>query len=236
MQSNIVSLVSLFIALVAVVVAVWQVRMSDRSSELSNALPIVSEIMHEWRSASFRADIVQLLDHRLSDADKRGHNYIFSKRKERTYLERAYRICYFFDYVGVLVSLDIISDELVISMMGTWIVQIWQVLEPFIERERKHRIDTYPPGVPPGFLVYFEHIVTRVLDLGGQRAAVQIQRRTGLRRLTRPLAGTADGTGQFPVAPGRVEISEHSRLRWPVPQISVWHKFAGIKRRFPNRS
>ena len=224
MQSNIVSLVSLFIALVAVVVAVWQVRMSDRSSELSNALPIVSEIMHEWRSASFRADIVYLLDHAPSGMGRKGPSYIFSRRKERIYLERVYRLCYFFDYVGVLVSLDIISDELVISMMGTWIVQIWQVLEPFIERERKHRIDSYPPGVPPGFLVYFEHIVTRVLDLGGQRAAVRIQQRTGLRRLTHPLAGTANGVGQFPVSPERVEISEHSRLRWPVTQISVWKK------------
>jgi hypothetical protein len=156
--------------------------------------------------------------------------------KSRIYLEQAYRICYFFDYVGVLVSLDIISDELVISMMGTWIVQIWQVLEPFIERERKHRIDTYPPGVPPGFLVYFEHIVTRVLDLGGQRAAVQIQQRKGLRRLTRPLAGMADGVGQFSVSPGQVEISEPSRLRWPAPQISLWQKVVGTKRRFPNRS
>lgn len=225
MQSNIVNLVSLFIALIAVGVAIWQVRASDRSSERSNALPIVSEIMHEWRSTQLRSDVAYILDHTPQGKGEEGFNSLPSRWRDR-----AYRVCYFFDYVGVLASLGIISDELVISIMGTRIVQVWQKLEPFIGQERQYRAKTYPPGVPPGFLVYFEHIVTRVLDLGGQRAAILIQQRMGLRRLTRPLAAGTRELGQYSVSDVQVGIDERGRLRWPVP-ISVRGNVTGKMRK-----
>jgi hypothetical protein len=186
METNIVSLVSLFIALVAVCVAVWQVRASSRNDELSNELPIISEIMNEWRSTNFRSDVSYVLTRSPQTAKDGGFRALPARWREP-----AYRVGYFLDYIGVLTSLDIISDELVISMVGTQIIQIWRVLEPFIERERQYRRDTYPPGVPTGFLVYFEHIVARIIDLGGQQAAVLSQQRRGLRHLTQPLTISA---------------------------------------------
>lgn len=186
METNVVSLVSLFIALVAVCVAVWQVRASSRNDELSNELPIISEIMNEWRSTSFRADVSYILTRSPPTAKDGGFRSL-----PRRWREPAYRVGYFLDYIGVLTSLDIISDELVISMVGTQIIQIWRALEPFIEQERQYRRTTYPPGVPAGFLVYFEHIVARIIDLGGQQAAVLSQQRRGLRHLTEPLTVSA---------------------------------------------
>lgn len=213
-QSNLVNLASLLIALTAVCVAVWQVRASSKNSELSNALPIVSEIMHEWRSSDFRSDVLYIIEH--SPRDKRGKGFGSLSIRWR---DRAYRVCYFFDYVGVLASLGIVSDELVISMMGTRIIQIWQVLEPYIERERQFRAETYPQGVPPGFLVYFEHIVTRILDLGGQQAAARIQQRTGLRRLARPMNTPAYEPKQPLVSAAHSEASEHRRPYWRVRRV-----------------
>ena len=214
MQSDIVNFASLLIALTAVCVAIWQVRASSKSSELSNALPIISEIMHEWRSSDFRSDALYIIAH--SPKGKEGNGFGSLPTRWRN---RAYRVCYFFDYVGVLASLGIISDELVISMMGTRIMQIWQVLEPYIARERRFRAETYPPDVPPGFLVYFEHIVARVVELGGQQAAARIQQRTGLRRLVRPMSTPTYEPKQASVAVAHSEASEHRRPRWRVRRV-----------------
>jgi hypothetical protein len=101
--------------------------------------------------------------------------------------ENAYRVCYFFDYLGVLVEFSIIREELAISLWGTAIIQVWQAAESFILMERAYRKKTYPPGISPGFLVYYEDLVCRIIDRGGQDAARRIQQRAGLRQLHGPL-------------------------------------------------
>jgi hypothetical protein len=62
MESNVISIVSVLIAAVAVCIATWQVRASARSAERSNALPVLSEFFAEWRSSEFRMSIGYLLN------------------------------------------------------------------------------------------------------------------------------------------------------------------------------
>lgn len=186
MESLVVNLASLLIAVTAVCVAIWQVRASAKNAQLSNDLPIISEIMSEWRSSDFRSDVSYVLQHPPRTTGKEGLRSLPARWRER-----AYRVGYFLDYIGVLTSLDIISDELVISIMGTQIILLWQAMEPYIEREREYRRETYPQGVSTGFLIYFEHMVAQVIDLGGQHAAILIRHRRRLRRLAKPMTVSA---------------------------------------------
>jgi hypothetical protein len=73
--------------------------------------------------------------------------------------------------------------ELAISICGTWAMRVWLSLEPFIEKERYYRNRVYPRGTPPGFLVYYEDFICRIIDLGGEDAPRRIQQRSNLRRL-----------------------------------------------------
>jgi hypothetical protein len=183
MVSNVVSSASVAIALVAVAVATWQARTTARNAERTHTLPVVSEVWREFRSTEFRARINYLL---INVPAVRGEHGFHSLPKE--WRENAYEVCYFYDYLGALVAFDIIREELTISLWGTAIIQVWQAVEPFIVMEREHRRRTYPPGISPGFLVYYEDLVCRIRDRGGQDAARRIQQRSGLRRLDRPLA------------------------------------------------
>jgi hypothetical protein len=121
MVGNIVSLVSVIVAVAAVCVATWQVRASAKGAERSNALPVLSEIFAEWRSAEFRMSIMKLLNETPGGSNDDGFESL-----PKTWREHAYKVCYFFDYIGVLVVSDIINEETVIGMMGTRIMQVWR--------------------------------------------------------------------------------------------------------------
>ena len=187
MESNVISIVSVLIAAIAVCIATWQVRASARSAERSNALPVLSEFFAEWRSSEFRMSIGYLLNETPGPLNGEG----FASLPE-TWREHAYKVCYFFDYVGVLVVRGIIGEETIIGMMGTRIIQVWRAVEPHVMAERQYRIRTYPPDAPPGFLVYYEHLVARTIELGGHDAAIRIQQRDGVRHLIGPLMKPKD--------------------------------------------
>lgn len=178
MKSSILSIVSAAVAVAAVAIAIWQVRANSRSAERSHTLPIVSEVYREFRSLEFRNSMSYLI---TSVPKPRGEEGFRSL--PRKWQEHAYRVCYLFDYLGTLVSFGIVREELAVSLWGTWAMRIWLTIEPFIKKEREYRRKTYPPGVSPGFLLYYEDFVCRIVDLGGEDAPRRIQQRSGLRRL-----------------------------------------------------
>ncbi len=182
MLNEIVTLVSVLVALAAVGIAAWQVRASLRSAERTNALPVISETFQEFRTADFRASVSNLITHAPVNAPAGGFDALPEDVRED-----AYKVCYFFDYMGTLIAYGIISEGIVIGVMGTRVMQIWHAMWPTIESERDLRQgDSYPEDAPRGFLVYYEHLVARVVELDGRQAASNLQRGLGIRRLPRP--------------------------------------------------
>jgi hypothetical protein len=153
-DSSVVNLISVGVALVAVAVAVWQVRTSTERAERALSLPIITEIAREIRSSEFRQNFIYLQNTVLPVPDSGG----FESLPEE-FREQAYQICYFFDYLGILVLYGIITEDMVVDWVGTRLVLIWATMRPFIEAEREHRRITYPPETPPGFLLHFEHLI-----------------------------------------------------------------------------
>lgn len=193
MLSEIVSLVTVVVASAAVLIAVWQVRATLRSTELINTLPVISATFQEFRSAEFRASVANLIENAPARAPAGG----FSALPEDI-REDAYKVCYFCDYMGTIIAYEIIDEGIVIGVMGTRVVQIWQAMWPAIKSERDHRQgESYPKDAPRGFLVYYEHLVARVVELDGRTAASGFQRRLGIHKLTKP----DDAQGTLPPLP-----------------------------------
>jgi hypothetical protein len=178
MQAYLFNGVSLAIALAAVAVATWQVRAAAKSTERSNAIPVLSELSREVRSAEFRHSLVTLLTTTPEAPPAGGFDEL-----PLDWREHAYRVCYFFDYLGVLVSKGIISANTIVSWIGTWIMRVWIVMQPCILAERRHRENAYPQHTPCGFLPNFENLVGIILQNGGSAAAERIQLEAGLLRL-----------------------------------------------------
>jgi hypothetical protein len=179
MAAETLSLVSVFIAFVAVLVTVWQAQRTARAAERMRSLPVVSEMAREWRSAEFRKHKIVILSLVGTTPPERGFGALPPDVQDS-----AYTWCYFCDYLGQLAMYEIVSEELIIGFTGTSISQLLGVLEPFIEKERGHRLETLPEGVPPGFLEYYEHLVARIIARGGRTAADKIREKYSAQKLS----------------------------------------------------
>jgi hypothetical protein len=188
LTSEIVSLISVVLAFIAVSVATWQARSNIRNAWHSHSHPVIAEIFREFRSPQFRESLRDLLNSPAGDAYTGGFRSLPRDRRDA-----AYDVCYFFEYIGELVAFGIVQEDIIIAAMGTHIMLVWSVMWPAIENERAHRMQTFSPDVPPGFLTQYEHLVARIHDLGGGEAATIIQKRRGVRRLA---ATAVDNTGQ----------------------------------------
>ncbi len=174
-SGQLISLASAALALATVCVAAWQVRASIKNVGKSNALPVIAEIFQEWRSDRFNSSLRRLLGIRNAYLMRKNFNAL-PRRLRRD----AYEVCYFFDYLGTLVLHDIVSDDIVIGVMATRLVQVWTTMKPLILNEREHRLSHLPAGVPRGFLVYYEYLVKLVEAKGGENAARIAQQRAGV--------------------------------------------------------
>lgn len=98
LAGQIVSLATTLLALATVCVAAWQVRVTTKSAERANALPIVSQIFQQWRSAEFNNSLKRLINIKQSYLSRENFNALPARLRRD-----AYEICYFFDYLGTLV-------------------------------------------------------------------------------------------------------------------------------------
>jgi hypothetical protein len=175
MAAYLFSLISLAVAVAAVAVATWQVRAAAQSAERSNAIPVLAEISREVRSADFRESLIILLNRIPDQAPPGGFKGLTPE-----FREHAYRVCYFIDYLGILANKGIISENTIISWIGTWIMQVWIIMQPCILSERAHRAAEYSPETPAGFLPNFENLVRIIMQTGGKEASARIQRDAGI--------------------------------------------------------
>jgi len=178
MASEIISLISITIALVAVSVATWQARHTIQNARHSRFLPVITEIMTQFRAQEFRESMLRLVE--TPAGGKYDHGFESLPKDLR---DDAYRVCYLFDQVGIMVALGIISEDIVIGLAGTPAMRVWLAMTPAIESERAYRRRTYPADIPPGFLTYYEHLVARIYELGAAESASMIQRRIGIHHL-----------------------------------------------------
>jgi len=178
----VIGFLSVLIALSAVAVAVWQVDQSAKNVKKSNSLPALSEVSQEWRSPELRASCVRL----LAGLDGRPADGGFDGLPDDL-RDSAYEWSFFCEYLGMLIASDLVPEELIISFMGTQIMQVWHALTPHILSERRLRAGTLEPDTPADFLPHYEHLVARIVELGGRSATPRLRRRIGIRALGWPL-------------------------------------------------
>lgn len=187
-MAAIVSLLSLAVALAAVSVAVWQVRRSTDNVIKSNSLPILSQVASEWRSPEMRRHRDRLLDGPGSSPPTGGFQTLPAE-----FRDSAEQWCFFCEGLGLAIIAGLVPEELIISMMGTQIIEVWLAMEPYIAQERRHRTQAFVSEVPAEFLPHYEHLVVRIIELGGRGAGVNIRKKMGVKKLARPIATTRSG-------------------------------------------
>lgn len=185
MITQLVSLASVLLALAAVCISAWQVRSGVQIANKSNTLPVISAAFAEWRSPQFNDALHELLNSAPEKLTVENFEAL-----EPGVRHAAFEVCYLFDHLGALVALRIVDEDVVVGLIGSQLMRVWEAMYPLILRERNYRIATYPDSAPPGFLVYYEHIISRIMELGGRDAARNVQQRAGIKRLDATVSST----------------------------------------------
>lgn len=175
------SMGSSVIAVTAVLVAIWHVRTSAAASARSNALPVASAAFNEFRSKEFQGHLQAVWNQRPTEVPAGGFESL-----PETWRDSAYRVAYFFEYLGILVAHGLVPTDLIVDFSANLVVRSWRALEPFIEAERRHRRDTCEPAnISAGFVTHFEHLVCLAFDGAGRPYDTRIHDRLKLRKVAR---------------------------------------------------
>lgn len=182
MTAQIVSFISATIALAAVYVAVWQVRENAKNVARSNSLPVLSQIASTWRSSEMRGHRDRLLSGPPAPPNTQGFAGL-----PGDFRDSAEQFCFFCEGLGLAIVSGLVPEDFIISLMGTQIIEVWLVMEPYIMDERDYRVRTSADYVPSEFLPHYEHLVARILELGGREAGMNIRRHLGVQHLPQPI-------------------------------------------------
>lgn len=151
--NSLISTLSLMVALLALAVTIWHARRTARLTRNAHQIQVIADVFREIRSAEFLEHYRRILDFPNSENLEEGFESLDKESKKS-----AYAVCYFFEHLGVLVTRNLMPDDVLISTMRTLIVRSWDALEYAIEAERAFRGTTYSQDAGHKFLPHFEEL------------------------------------------------------------------------------
>ena len=121
---------ALVLSLAAVIISVRQTVYVRQS----NHLPLIVDILREFRSPDFQKDYSVV----LTSLDPEGPACALSQLRDAE-KRAALTVAYFFQSIAYLVVYGIMGEEMVIATFQTSIRRSWNALRPYIEQERIQR-------------------------------------------------------------------------------------------------
>jgi hypothetical protein len=144
MSSNVISLISIALSVVAVVIgAILTIRQSTLQ-EGANVLATI-DLFREWRSREFKESYEYVLT-KLATSSQPGNGFAFSGEARI----HAVRISHYLDNLGLLVYFKAVRRDLVLAFIGGSVLNCWKALSPYIYAERQKRSG--------GYQEFFEHL------------------------------------------------------------------------------
>src|SRR4030042_1540200 len=143
-------IVSITALIVSLIVAIKQIGIATQQ----NSLPVIVTMFQEWCTKEHREHREYIINKLTTENSAEvGYQNLTPEAKNHVLT-----VSHFIDNLAVLVSNNIINEKLVISFLGESILTIWNILEPYIETERKVRGRDYQE--------YFEDLVCRIKKTG----------------------------------------------------------------------
>lgn len=153
-DNSLIPFLSLLIALLALTLAARQARRITRLTANAHQIQVISDAFREIRSTEFREHYRRVLSFPRDQNYSGGLESLPISQRES-----AYAVCYFFEHLGVLVTRQLVSGEVLISTMRTLIIRSWKALEPAISAELDLRRMTYPDYLGHDFIPHFRLLV-----------------------------------------------------------------------------
>jgi hypothetical protein len=130
---NIVTAVATVISMVAFILTALYIRAELRSLEKDRFVNITSELFSVWQSPDFMAAQLWLI-HKLEE--RSWADFVNAHRGDTGEIA-FHRVGSFYDRVGTLVRLGLVSEAEILSTIGAFAIAVWQKVEPLILEARR---------------------------------------------------------------------------------------------------
>ncbi|WP_419249596.1 DUF4760 domain-containing protein [Streptomyces longwoodensis] len=130
-----INVISLSISVIALTISAYLAHRQASAAHGANLIPVVSHLFREWRQPDFiRTQKYILTDLGVDHDSDRGLSGIPDPLQSQID-----KVAVFYDDLGKLVAYRALDWKLVIGTFGVTTVRVWNVLKPFIYRERELR-------------------------------------------------------------------------------------------------
>lgn len=161
------------IAVTALIVSFWQAYRAHLIARQANVGPVMASVYSQFRDPGFRASVTALRNASPSDLD---HDFA---NLDATLQDHAYTVCYFFEYIGLLVASGHLDQQLVLNSMSTQLAEVWNIMRPTIAQERRTRSLVADMYYGKRFLPHYEHLIALIGLRAGTRTE-PVTRHNGL--------------------------------------------------------
>ncbi|MEV0178429.1 hypothetical protein AB0I54_03850 [Streptomyces sp. NPDC050625] len=142
------TVLALAISVLSLVVSSFVSARQLQLANNSNLLPVVVELFRETRQPDFS----RAIEYIKSDLAREHSPEFGYRRLPDEPLRHVRRVSLFYDDVGKLVAHGVVDERLIIGSYGPNIINMWNVLAPYIYRERE---------LTTKAMIYFEDLAHR---------------------------------------------------------------------------
>jgi hypothetical protein len=126
---------SVIALLLSSMIALRQLRLSEKAM----LLPVMVDVLREFRSSDFKRRQTCVYEHLLCEAPS-GEGFDGLPPEIRA---DALFLSHFYDNVGLLTAAKVADWQPLVAFLGGSAVHAWKLLGPYIEEERKNRKSDY---------------------------------------------------------------------------------------------
>jgi hypothetical protein len=162
------AIATILMAFAALVVAILSAWNALREARIGNALPGALDFLGQYREGELIANREFVARH-LPDWDPQEYGISNLPHYVQYTVTPA---SHYLDHLGVLVEHGLVDARMVAGSMGDSIIRQWNVLEPYIERERELRAGAALRECrkPEDYQWYFEKLAKRMREIGPAEA------------------------------------------------------------------
>ncbi|MEU6146838.1 hypothetical protein ABZ848_41640 [Streptomyces sp. NPDC047081] len=137
-SSVIFNVVTTGIAVVAVVTSVVFSARQARIAQHANHISVMVDLLQEFRSVDFHEQHDYLCTRLGAEHDPEGGVRGLPAEAKAAF----YNVVYYYQSFANLAVFELLDETLMVTVLRTRIVSVWQAVRPFVERERELRGET----------------------------------------------------------------------------------------------
>ncbi|HEX5924867.1 MAG TPA: hypothetical protein VFY45_13625 [Baekduia sp.] len=144
-------MVTAILSAIALIVSVATAWRQSRQGARATLLPVVVDVLREFRSTEFKCHQAML---RRVPCDPLDETVGFEGIADPDVRESARYVSHFYDNVGLLIASGIATPEPIVAFLGNTANRAWETLCPYIKTAREQSTGL------PYYQEFFEHLVS----------------------------------------------------------------------------